>query len=477
MASQPSVLALAPGQLLVKGPAAAAEAALLLVELPRASDDGGGVVDTEESHRVVELPLPLAPLAVTAQWPIALALMADRLQLIALPSGELLHALTYPPFLQDGLDAIGDHARRFTAGDVSTKAPPPLVVTTSACGSNALLAVGESVCRVPLMPAASLLAHADKLRELSLGGVAVGGEAEAAARRRRLREFARSLLEPAAANPVAALLHHLLPRAQAEVDAAAASAAEWARVGERLSADGGDGSEAVARTRQAVAAATAATHALVRTVAHSLSHLLAPALRPAAAEAEAWAADVGAQQAAEAELLSIVHSEVEAAAFGALGGRLLALFETQQRCGGSAALWAARLADTADTILSGEILLDALGVDAALRDERSEVDGLKLAGNQAFAMGDLPRALELFSAAIAREPTAVLHSNRAGVYLALGRADKALATQRRDRGAADVGEGARARRRRSVRSAATLRRWRRRRRRSPAAPRRRWRGR
>ena len=90
----------------------------------------------------------------------------------------------------------------------------------------------------------------------------------------------------------------------------------------------------------------------------------------------------GAQQAAEAELLSIVHSEVEAAAFGALGGRLLALFETQQRCGGSAALWAARLADTADTILSGEILLDALGVDAALRDERSEVDGLKLAGNQ-----------------------------------------------------------------------------------------------
>ena len=41
-------------------------------------------------------------------------------------------------------------------------------------------------------------------------------------------------------------------------------------------------------------------------------------------------------------------------------------------------------------------------------------------------MGDLPRALELFSAAIAREPTAVLHSNRAGVYLALGRADKAL---------------------------------------------------
>ena len=47
-------------------------------------------------------------------------------------------------------------------------------------------------------------------------------------------------------------------------------------------------------------------------------------------------------------------------------------------------------------------------------DERSEVDGLKLAGNQAFAMGDLPRALELFSAAIAREPTAVL-PRRAGV--------------------------------------------------------------
>ena len=179
-------LALAPGQLLVKGPAAAAEAALLLVELPRASDDGGGVVDTEERPSRRRAPLPLAPLAVTAQWPIALALMADRLQLIALPSGELLHALTYPPFLQDGLDAIGDHARRFTAGDVSTKGTAAARRHDLRVWSNALLAVGESVCRVPLMPAASLLAHADRLRELSLGGV--GGEAEAAAAR-RLREL------------------------------------------------------------------------------------------------------------------------------------------------------------------------------------------------------------------------------------------------------------------------------------------------
>ena len=94
------------------------------------------------------------------------------------------------------------------------------------------------------MPAASLLAHADRLRELSLGGVAIGGEAEAAARRGSLREFARSLLEPAAANPVAALGFHwkslrrqvrvrgtVAPVAAEEADAYFASRARDSRIG------------------------------------------------------------------------------------------------------------------------------------------------------------------------------------------------------------------------------------------------------
>ena len=178
-----------------------------------------------------------------------------RLQLIALPSGELLHSTALPARQPRRRSAT---TRAASPPATSRRAPPPLVVTTSACGSNALLAVGESVPRAADAGGVAARARRRAARALARS-VAVGGEAEAA-RRGRPRVCAIAA-RAGGGQPVAALLHHLLPRAQAEVDAAAASAFEWARVGERLSADGGDGSEAVARTRQAVAAATAAARA------------------------------------------------------------------------------------------------------------------------------------------------------------------------------------------------------------------------
>ena len=248
VASQPSVLALAPGRTSGEGSAAAAEAALRSSSCRAPPTTAGCRRHRGEPSRRRAAAAARAARGDDAVADTARDVMADR------RAHRAAVGRTAPRS-----DLPARTCKTASTRSATTRAASPPATSrqrrrrrsssTSACGSNALLAVGESVCRVPLMPAASLLAHADGLRELSLGGVAVGGEAEAAARRGRLREFARSLLEPAAAMPVAALLHHLLPRAQAEVDAAAASAVEWARVGEMLSADLGDGSEAVARAR------------------------------------------------------------------------------------------------------------------------------------------------------------------------------------------------------------------------------------
>ena len=178
--------------------------------------------------------------------------------LCILPSCSLraARAACYPPFLSAGLDTLAAYAKTLSTG-VRAKPPPPLVAAASVCGLHAVCAVGGAVCRVPLMPAAKLLAHLDALPPLALRPLAT-----ADARRQRLGEYIRSLLAPDAPTPAARTLWCQLPRLRAAL----------ARVGGAYAACAAEPGAAV------VEAAAAAVRTLVRAVAHSLEVMLAGTL-------------------------------------------------------------------------------------------------------------------------------------------------------------------------------------------------------
>ena len=115
-----------------------------------------------------ELPLKRSPLALAARWPLCFCFSSSELTLLDLSDGAVKQSLHYPPFAQDGVDAISAYTRLFLDGRRTAAPPPPLVVAMSACGVNAMLAVGGWVCRVPLLPAPQLLQHVARLQALSL---------------------------------------------------------------------------------------------------------------------------------------------------------------------------------------------------------------------------------------------------------------------------------------------------------------------
>ena len=389
-------------------PQAGSSSSLDLIEIPHATQP--------EPPPPSRLQLPPNPLAIAARWPLVVVCNPDGIHVLRIsatptaadspaatsltnfeaaaePPTVLTYALSavalvpYPPFLLDEIEAIvAEHAHsrhathkgsaaagspakgsakanaRASKGGKGGLPPPPLLTETSECGTHVLLAVGFSVCRVPLVPAAAADRLSQTLQAIMpsprvitspqrLRAISAHPSAASAAPAppllldtSRLRSVVRGLLSDRDESPIGPHAHHLLRRLRLQLRHSVQSL----RVVEASGNVYVDVEEAAA---DALQHAVGRVHNLSRTASRALWAVLKSAILPPsggpAGEGEDGAAgdcagdgaggdDADGQWEAErwereATLWSLVSDEVEQVCFPSLLGPLLKIYATQQR--------------------------------------------------------------------------------------------------------------------------------------------------